>query len=124
MNIHELKKEIMGLEGGEAQILIYELLVEGKIDYMKLSEAYVWSLQKSAKEQNLIINKMGMWLSCYWQQHKKATEFLKAATAWMMIKSGCMRTARIEEDFKAYLKEHPYKEDESGFPITDIKSTP
>ncbi len=121
-NITEILPLLKSLKSWELEYIIFNLLVDKKLDYVKLGELYVESLKVEKDKKNLLISKMGMWLSWYWQTPKKIPLFVKTAAAFILIKSGCMGGSALEKELQEHMKKNKYDEDEHGFPITKIKN--
>jgi len=122
MKILNLKNELLKRKNDELQYLLLELLKAEKIDIQVLIIVYENFLKDKKKKQNILINKMGMWLASYWTKPCKSKDlFLKTASAYALIKSGTMASTGLEKDLKAHLEKHKYEEDEYGFPQSEIR---
>lgn len=124
MEILDLKDRLVKLEPGELRELYQMLMEEGKLDYPALSAAYVGFLEGEKRRNGIVICKAGMWLSSYWGRYRgnaKGLPFLRAATAYWLLKTGVMRGAGVEAELKAFLEENPYEEDEYGMPKTELR---
>lgn len=101
--------------------VLFSLLVDKSIDYIELSNAYVKALQKQQEVESKKLYKSSLWLSMVWQYIPKHKKLYKAASAFAIIQSGVVRGAKAETDYKGYLEENPYTEDEYGFPKSELK---
>lgn len=120
-NLLELKARVEELPQTEINWLLLECMKTGKVNVSMLFEEYIEYQHQKQKGQNILINKMGMWLATFWDEHKTAKPFLKSASAYALLKSKAMKGAKIEKRLKKQLEQAPYREDEYGFPITNIK---
>lgn len=115
--IEDLKK----LKPSERQIVLVGLLFDGSIDFNELSTAYVKALEKQREAHWQKINRLGIRLGGAWHHIPNKKRFTKAAAAFALIKAEVFKTAAIEKEFKAYLADNPYDEDEYGGPKTSLR---
>jgi len=118
----EILKQVKKLSQREQNYLVYQLLVEDKISFTKLSELYVESLKK--KEDKAWRRTVGFatGTSLIWKGLKKTTrqdKFIKCKLAYHLISSGLYFETEFEEKLKQYLIDNPYEEDEHGFKINN-----
>lgn len=86
---------------------VYKWLVEGKLNFTELIEAYVEYLQNKEKEKNDIITGLAFPLVIYWQNTKlpkKQKVLIKAEAAFYLLKSKVFKTAEIEKDLEKSAK--------------------
>lgn len=119
--LFDAKKLIADLPEGERGLLILLCLEEGLLDYTDLSKQYVAFLEGKNRKKDQVITKAANWLTAYWANDKLSkSEFVRAATAYWLIKHAGMDRAPIGKDMEAFLKSHPYEEDEHGGPKTKL----
>lgn len=116
-NYSKLKELFDGMEPIERQMFIYSLLLEGSIDYVQISEQYVETLKKIQEVQGRKLNNTSLRLVNTWQHIPAKEVFKRAATAYTILNSNIVEGALLEKELEQYLVEHPYSEDEYGFPI-------
>lgn len=120
--INKVREGFLGLNDHESQVVIGSLLNEGKINFVVLAESYVRHLEGRAADNSRTISKAGLWISSYWNDRKGYdNRFLKAASAYWMIRTGVIAGSGMERDVKEFLEKNPYEEDKNGFPVSDIR---
>ena len=109
------------MEPDGRRYLLNELMFGEYINFFDITAAYLATLQSKEKENKLTINGLAFPLCTYWRDDKskkKFNLFSKSKAAYHLLKSKVFHTAPVEKDLSDWLKGHPYKEDENGYPIT------
>jgi hypothetical protein len=123
--MEDLLTKLKGLKRSALKYVILCLMIEGKLDYIELSEIYVDYLRQEQQKKHRMIFGMSIPLGHYWHAHKgkkKHDIFMKCRTAYSLLKSGMYHTAPIEKEFEEWLEKHPYEEDEYGNPAIKTKA--
>lgn len=118
--LNNARESFKQLDQEEKKVLIFELLFKRDISYTELSDLYVAVLQKQEDIANRKLHKSSLWLGEVWTKIPTTNKFLRAASAYAILRSGVFHTAPIEKKYEEYLKENPYEEDDNGFPITKL----
>lgn len=118
----EILQGFKDLEEIERNTVILRLLRDRDLLYEELSKLYVASLEYDKKAYEKTIAGLAVPLSSYWLDDKPAPRvksriFIKARSAYHLLKSRVFHTAQIEKDFEKYLERNPYEEDRDGMPI-------
>lgn len=95
------------------QQMFLRLLIEGKVSFQELSEAYTWYLEKKNKDRWNVINGLASVLSEYWHGkpiRKSRKEYLRSKGAHFMLQSQVFHTALYEKDLEKFVKESPYED--------------
>ncbi len=121
-NLAQLKESFNQLEPWAKDLFIFQLLFDGDISYVELSKQYVAALEKQREVEAKKLNGSSRWLGFLWKKIPSTNKFARAASAYAILQSGIYRSAPIEKEFKKYLEENPYDEDENGFPKTKLRS--
>ena len=106
------------------QELFFKWLTESRINFTRLSEAYIAHLEESNKQKRTLIGSMAVPLIQYWQGSKIKPEkhniFIRCKAAYSLLKSGCFAGAGVEKELKALVEKHRYSEDENGIHTINI----
>jgi len=103
--------------------LFYQWLLDGRVDFNKLSNAYVCSLKEKDRIKNLNACGLAYSLSNFMQCKipKGQEKFIKAKSAYHLIKSKFFTGTPFEKDMDKIVKESGYTEDDSGIPHMETK---
>ncbi len=94
----------------------FRMLIENKLSFKELSEVYVYYLETKNKEKQVIIGNLAIPLIQYWQGNIPIGQenFIRAKTAYNLLKSKKFETTEIEKDLKKCVENNKYSEDENG----------
>ena len=116
------KEELEKLSTIERDYLLLSLLVEGKLDFTHIATLYISSLQSKNKDKQINIAGLAYMLSSSSPniKNKEQKAFIKAKSAYHLLKSGMFHAAPIEKEYIKTVKDYNYKEDENGDPLINI----
>jgi hypothetical protein len=117
MDYEKFKEQFGQLAPELRKMFMIGLLFDGKLDYTELSNAYVAALQEQQKVEARKLHNSSRWLGYLWKRIPANKAFERAASAYAIVQSGEYKAAPIEKEFTEYLEQHPYTEDENGFPV-------
>jgi hypothetical protein len=95
--------------------LFCKWLIEGKVEFTDLVDAYIFSLKKKNNKYRDIISGLAIPLSQYVgrlsRKNQRQNIFVKSKAIFWLLKSKIFSTAEIEKEYRKYLKKHPFKND-------------
>jgi hypothetical protein len=121
--MQELLDKLMNLKKEFLYYILLELFEKDKISYTDFTEIYIENLKNKDKEKQVIINGMAIPLCSYFEGNipKRQKNFIKAKTAYNLLKSNVFKTTKIEKEFKKVVEKFGYSEDDNGMSNKIIK---
>jgi len=113
----KLYEQLKNLEGEKLEAIILLLMRDETLSYTRLSNLFVQTLLEKEKEQRVIISGLTIPLSQYVEDDKRKTKhsiFIRAKSAYNMIKTYCFRDTEFEKKLKEMVDKVGYIEDENG----------
>ena len=93
---------------------VFRWLLEKKISFTELTEAYTFYLEKKRESQNNIMLGLSIPLIHYWQtckvKPKSQEDFIRGKSAYYLLKAKFFNTAEVERDLKKCVKKTKFKE--------------
>jgi hypothetical protein len=113
MKILELTNEEKYLTEQE---LFFKWLLDGKVNFIQLSQSYTGYLEKLKKDNNILIHSMSIPLASIFNKRETKSQkiFYKCKAAFNLIKTRIFNGTPFEKELKQLVKENEYSEDENG----------
>jgi uncharacterized protein with beta-barrel porin domain len=119
MQTADLLIELQKKDKFDLSYIIQQLLINKKINYVEISNAYMGYLEYQNKKNRTVINGLAIPLSAYLDNRisKSQKKFIEAKSAYNLIQAEMFTYTPYANNLQKYVDEAGYSEDENGHHI-------